>query len=106
MGVIGGGPIGCELAQTFQRLGTQVTLFDIIDHIVIKEDADAAAIVHRALLRDGVQTALGVQLQGVQSKDGEHMLTYTAADGQTATTVVDAILVAAGRAPNVQGLGL
>ncbi|PON19236.1 mercuric reductase [Candidatus Entotheonella serta] len=106
VGVIGGGPIGCELAQTFQRLGAQVTLFDIIDHILIKEDADAAAIVHRALLRDGVQTALGVQLQGVQSKDGEHMLTYTAADGQTATTVVDAILVAAGRAPNIQGLGL
>jgi len=106
IGVIGGGPIGCELAQTFQRLGSQVTLFDIIDHILIKEDVDAAAIVHRALLRDGVQTALGVQLQGIQCRDGEKVLTYIDAGGQTTTTAVDAILVAAGRAPNVQGMGL
>ncbi|ETX04905.1 MAG: mercuric reductase, partial [Candidatus Entotheonella gemina] len=106
VGVIGGGPIGCELAQTFQRLGSQVTLFDIIDHILIKEDTDAAAIVHRALLRDGVRTALGVQLQGVACQGDGKVLTYTDADGHTATTVVDAILVAAGRAPNVQGMGL
>ena len=106
VGVIGGGPIGCELAQTFQRLGSQVTLFDIIDHILIKEDADAAAIVQRALLRDGVRTALGVQLQSVSAQHGQTVLTYTEKDGQTATTEVDALLVAAGRAPNVQGLGL
>jgi pyruvate/2-oxoglutarate dehydrogenase complex dihydrolipoamide dehydrogenase (E3) component len=106
IGIIGSGPIGCELAQTFQRLGSQVTLFDILDRILTKEDADAAAIVHRALLRDGVQTALGVQLQSVQSQDGKNVLTYLDAGGQTATTVVDAILIAAGRAPNVQGMGL
>ncbi len=106
VGVIGGGPIGCELAQTFQRLGAQVTLFDIADQILIKEDTDAAAIIHQALLRDGVEIRLGIQIQGIESQGDEKVLTYTDAEGQTAKTAVDTILVSAGRAPNVEGMGL
>ncbi len=106
VGVIGGGPIGCELAQTFQRLGSQVTLFDIAEQILIKEDTDAATIIHQALLRDGVQIRLGIRLQGIESQGGEKVLTYTDAEGQTAKTAVDAILVSAGRTPNVEGMGL
>ncbi|MFL6290249.1 MAG: FAD-dependent oxidoreductase, partial [Thermoanaerobaculia bacterium] len=52
--VIGGGPIGCELAQTFARFGSQVTLLDKDGHVLVREDADAAEIVQQAMKRDGV----------------------------------------------------
>ncbi len=106
LGVIGGGPIGCELAQTFQRLGAQVTLLHRGAHLLNKEDADAAEIVQRAVLHDGVQLALGAQLRGVEKHGAAKVLQYTDAAGQACESVVDEILVAVGRAPNVEGLGL
>ena len=56
--VIGGGPIGCEMAQSFARFGTEVHLYDIADHILPREDADAAAIVQGAMQHDGVHLHL------------------------------------------------
>ena len=106
LGVIGGGPIGCELAQTFQRLGTQVTLLHRGAHLLNKEDADAAEIVQQAMLHDGVQLALEAQLHGVKQQVAAKVLQYTDADGQVGESVVDEILVAVGRTPNVAGLGL
>jgi pyruvate/2-oxoglutarate dehydrogenase complex dihydrolipoamide dehydrogenase (E3) component len=105
LAVIGGGPIGCELAQAFQRLGAQVTLFHDRDHLLDREDADAAEIVQRALVRDGVRLVLSAQLERVQRKGDEKSLTYAAAAGG-GECVVDEILVGAGRVPNVDGLGL
>jgi pyruvate/2-oxoglutarate dehydrogenase complex dihydrolipoamide dehydrogenase (E3) component len=106
LGVVGGGPIGCELAQTFQRLGTQVTLLHRGAHVLNKEDADAAAIVQQAILHDGVQLVLEAQLHTVATCGEAKVLRYTDAAGQACETSVEAILVAAGRAPNVEGLGL
>ncbi len=106
LGVIGGGPIGCELAQTFQRLGSQVTLLHRGAHFLNKEDADAAEIVQNAMLRDGVQLALTAKLQAVKTHGEEKLLHYTDAVGKVWKTAVDEILVAVGRAPNVDGLGL
>ena len=106
LGVIGGGPIGCELAQTFQRLGAQVTLLHRGAHLLNKEDADAAEIVQQAMLHDGVQLALDAQLRGVEKRGATKVLQYTDAAGQACESVVDEILVAVGRAPNVEGLGL
>jgi len=106
LGVIGGGPIGCELAQTFQRLGTQVTLLHTGAQLLNKEDADAAEIVQQAIRRDGVQLALSAKLQAVEQHGAAKTLRYTNTDGQQCDTVVDEILVAAGRAPTVEGLGL
>lgn len=106
LGVIGGGPIGCELAQTFQRLGSQVTLLHRGVHLLNKEDADAAAMVQQALLHDGVRLALEAKLLGVEQRGGDKVLQVEGADGQPCELAVDAILVAVGRAPNVDGLGL
>jgi pyruvate/2-oxoglutarate dehydrogenase complex dihydrolipoamide dehydrogenase (E3) component len=105
LGVIGGGPIGCELAQTFQRLGSQVTLLHTGSHLLNKEDADAAEIVQNAMLHDGVQALLSANLRSVDTRGEEKILHYTDADGKPDQVSVDAILVAVGRAPNVDGLG-
>jgi pyruvate/2-oxoglutarate dehydrogenase complex dihydrolipoamide dehydrogenase (E3) component len=106
LAVIGGGPIGCELAQAFQRLGAQVTLFNDTDHVLNREDPDAAAIVQESLRRDGVELVLGCRLQKV-SKDARcRRLHYTCEAGSENALEVDEILVGAGRAPNVLGLGL
>lgn len=106
LGVIGGGPIGCELAQTFQRLGSQVTLLHRGPHLLNKEDDDAAEIVRTAMLRDGVQLGLTAKLQAVETQGEAKILHYTDAAGKVWKTTVDAILVAVGRLPNVEGLGL
>jgi pyruvate/2-oxoglutarate dehydrogenase complex dihydrolipoamide dehydrogenase (E3) component len=106
LGVIGGGPIGCELAQTFQRLGSQVVLFHRGAHVLKKEDADAAEIVQQALRRDGVQLLLDTSLLAVEPRGDAKGLRYRNGAGETADVTVDAILVATGRLPNVEDLGL
>jgi pyruvate/2-oxoglutarate dehydrogenase complex dihydrolipoamide dehydrogenase (E3) component len=104
--VIGGGPIGCELAQTFQRLGSQVVLVHRGAHVLKKEDADAAEIVQQALRQDGVQLLLDTTLLAVEPRDDAKVLRYRNGAGETADVTVDAILVATGRLPNVEDLGL
>jgi pyruvate/2-oxoglutarate dehydrogenase complex dihydrolipoamide dehydrogenase (E3) component len=106
LGVIGGGPIGCELAQAFQRLGSQVTLLHTGSHLLNKEDADAAEIVQDAILQDGVRLALSARLLSVDKRGAEKVLRYADAMDKTHEVTVDEILVAVGRAPNVEGLGL
>ncbi len=106
LGVIGAGPIGCELAQSFQRLGTQVTIFERSDQILTREDPDAARIVQDAFGRDGVEMVFGCQLQKVERKGEEKVIHLVCSEGTQKQVVVDEILVGAGRAPNVQGLGL
>ncbi|MDQ2665647.1 MAG: FAD-dependent oxidoreductase, partial [Gemmatimonadota bacterium] len=103
--VIGGGPIGCELAQAFARLGSQVTILDAGAQLLAREDADAAAIVERALVADGVVLRQGVKILAAHRDDDGCTLTYEM-DGRRAECHGDQILVAAGRAPNVEGLGL
>ncbi|HYB99941.1 MAG TPA: mercuric reductase [Candidatus Limnocylindrales bacterium] len=105
LAVIGGGPIGCELAQAMARLGCQVTVLDVAARLLPREDADAADIVARRLVRDGVSLALGVEISGVTRSAGGRTVRYTSARG-AGEVVVDEILVATGRAPNVEGLGL
>jgi pyruvate/2-oxoglutarate dehydrogenase complex dihydrolipoamide dehydrogenase (E3) component len=99
LGVIGGGPIGCELAQAFQRLGSEVILVHRGAYVLNKEDADAAEIVQQALRRDGVQLILAATLLAVERRGGEKILRYRKGAGQTSEVAVDAILVAAGRLP-------
>lgn len=107
--VIGAGPIGCELAQSFARFGSQVTVFDQVPQVLPREDVDAAAIVRRHLEQDGVQFALGVTIERCSQAGGEIRLHYVRnLDRQVAYASVagDAILVAAGRAPNIETLNL
>ncbi len=105
LAVIGAGPIGCELAQAFRRLGSQVSLLEVESHVLIREDADAAALVQNALLRDGVELVLGAAIRNVERK-GDEKIIHVTCGGAHGEIVVDEILVSAGRAPNVEGLGL
>jgi pyruvate/2-oxoglutarate dehydrogenase complex dihydrolipoamide dehydrogenase (E3) component len=103
--VLGGGPIGCELAQAFQRLGSQVTLLQRHTRLLPHDDEAAAAIVQAALLLAGVQVVPEATVQQVERTDTGKRLTYLHA-GKTSSVEADAILVATGRQPNVLGLGL
>lgn len=105
LAVIGGGPIGCELAQALQRLGTQVTLFHRHSHLLNKEDPEAAAIVQQSLVQDGVEIITDAQLERVELTTMGKQITYQTPAGQK-TLTVDEILVGAGRSPNVSGMGL
>ena len=104
--VIGGGPIGCELAQTFRRLGSTVTLIHTGDHVLNREDADAAHLVQESMLRDGVELALSASLFAVELKDADKVLRYKDGSGNDREVAVDTIIVSAGRRANVDGFGL
>jgi pyruvate/2-oxoglutarate dehydrogenase complex dihydrolipoamide dehydrogenase (E3) component len=108
LAVIGGGPIGCELAQAFARFGAHVTVVQTGDRLLGREDADAAGHVRVALERDGVRFAMGVRVAKVERGANGKILQLAAgaAAGGTESLEVDEILVAVGRAPNVEGLGL
>ena len=105
LGVIGGGPIGSELAQTFARFGSQVTQFEKADHILSREDADAASVVQQSLIRDGVQLRLSSSVKELR-QDGTEKAIVFEVDGVTREERFDEILISIGRQPNVEGLNL
>jgi len=106
LAVIGGGPIGCELAQAFARFGAEVSLLETEPRLLAREDDDAAGRVQQALVRDGVRLLLASTVKRVErAASGERRVEVEGATGSV-TLVADAILVAVGRAPNVEGLGL
>ncbi len=105
LGVIGGGPIGCEMAQAFQRFGSQVSVFQCHPQILDREDAKAGRRVQDAFRREGIQLFLDSSVFRVESRAGEKQV-HLECNGQTRQVAVDEVLVAAGRAPNVEGLGL
>jgi len=105
LAVIGGGPIGCELAQAFRRLGSEVTLFHTAGHILNREDAAAAEILQRVFVDDGIRLVLEAKLERVdRTREGKVLHARTSRG--PVQIAVDEILVGAGRAPNVDGLGL
>lgn len=105
LAVIGGGPIGCELAQAFQRFGCQVVLLHSGTHLLNKEDPAASEIIQTTLSSEGVQLVLNCQIERVETTaDGKTI--YYQQQGKSESIVVDEILVSAGRTPNVAGLNL
>lgn len=100
--VIGAGPIGCELAQAFRRLGSEVVLVDRGDRILPKDDPDAAEVVRAQLVRDGIELVLGAKLVRVESGP---VVVVDRGQGEE-RLVAERILVATGRAPNIASLGL
>lgn len=104
--VLGAGPIGCEMAQAFARLGSRVVLIENSRGILPREDPDAARLVAEALRRDGVEIRCATELWAVcRSRGGEKRLALDC-EGKASEVTADAILVAAGRRPNVEGLDL
>jgi pyruvate/2-oxoglutarate dehydrogenase complex dihydrolipoamide dehydrogenase (E3) component len=103
LGVIGAGPIGCELAQAFARLGTAVTLVDQASQVLPQEDPDAAAVVARRIAADGVRIELTANVAAVR-KAGDGVVVRMEGGGRE--FACDQLLVAVGRAPNVERLDL
>lgn len=105
LAVIGAGPIGCEMAQSFARFGSRVTLLDMASHVLVREDGDAACVVQDALVRDGVHLEVDASIQRVSTRDGARVIHFER-DGESHEAVADEILVAVGRKPNLEGLDL
>jgi len=106
LAIVGGGPIGSELAQAFSRFGTAVRLFDLAPRLLGKDDPDAAAIVARRLQDERVVLTLGARLLRCEpGPGGSGVLIFDQGAGEERHDF-DAILMATGRRPNVEGLGL
>jgi pyruvate/2-oxoglutarate dehydrogenase complex dihydrolipoamide dehydrogenase (E3) component len=105
LAVVGGGPIGCELAQTFARLGTEVTIIEMAEQFLQREDRDAAEVLKSSIERDGVSVLLSTTLQRVEATSDGKVLVLENSEGSRRLTV-DEILVGVGRTPNVEGLDL
>jgi pyruvate/2-oxoglutarate dehydrogenase complex dihydrolipoamide dehydrogenase (E3) component len=104
-GVIGAGPIGCEMAQTFAQLGAETFLVEAEHGILPREDRDAARVVETALLRDGVKLLCCGQQLRVEAHQGRPRLRVES-HGTAYDQPLDALLVAVGRKPNLEGLQL
>ena len=103
--IIGAGPIGCELAQAFARFGSEATLLTDGAEILPREDRDAARIVRKRMEQDGVGIVIGARIQRAAKNGNEKILTATIEEVTTELRC-DAILVAVGRTPNLEGLDL
>ena len=106
--VLGGGPIGLEIAQAFGRLGSQVVIVEFMDQILGPEDADMADILKARLETEGVEIHTATKAVRAQMRGSAIALTVAPAggDGETTTIEGDAIFIATGRKPNIDGLGL
>ncbi len=105
LAIIGAGPIGAEMAQAFARFGTEVTLFDMLPTIAGLQDPDMLEIITNAFMREDVDLRLESRVQQVAQVDGAKQVTFEHL-GQIGTIEVDEILLAAGRRPHIDGLGL
>jgi pyruvate/2-oxoglutarate dehydrogenase complex dihydrolipoamide dehydrogenase (E3) component/uncharacterized membrane protein YdjX (TVP38/TMEM64 family) len=101
--VLGGGPVGCELAQCFVRLGSRVTLVEALPQLLGREDADVADMLAQALRADGVDLRLGQRAVAVEAAD---KVLAIEGEGQQSRLPFDALLLALGREPRLAGLGL
>ncbi len=105
LAIIGAGPIGLEMAQSFARFGSHVTVLNADARAMPRDDADAARVVEASLTRDGVVFHHDVTITQV-AREGNVTTLQATHDGQRIALAVDALLVAAGRTPNTDSLGL
>jgi pyruvate/2-oxoglutarate dehydrogenase complex dihydrolipoamide dehydrogenase (E3) component/uncharacterized membrane protein YdjX (TVP38/TMEM64 family) len=103
--VLGGGPIGCELAQSFARLGSQVTQVEMLPRIMIREDVEVSQLAREALEHDGVKVLTGHKALRCE-KEGERKFIVVEAAGQTQRIEFDVLLCAVGRVARLKGFGL
>jgi pyruvate/2-oxoglutarate dehydrogenase complex dihydrolipoamide dehydrogenase (E3) component len=103
--VLGGGPIGCELAQAFVRFGSRVTQVEMLPRLLIREDPEVSEIIARRFRDEGVDLRLEHQAKRIVVENGEKIL-IAEHQGQEIRIVFDRILVAVGRVANTKGYGL
>lgn len=104
--VLGGGAIGCEMAQAFARLGAQVTVIELLDRLLVREEPETSQVIHEALVADGVRVLTGAKVTQVRQEGDAKVVSGMLSDGLPFTTQGAALLVAVGRAPNTEALGL
>lgn len=104
--VLGAGPIGCELAQSFARLGAEVTIVDQAERLMSREDADVSALVEQTFRAAGIRILTACQVQGFGSDAEGDFATVKTGDGHDLRLDFDKVLLALGRKPNVEGFGL
>jgi pyruvate/2-oxoglutarate dehydrogenase complex dihydrolipoamide dehydrogenase (E3) component len=103
--VLGGGPIGCELAQAFARLGSKVTQVEMAPRLMLREDTEVSEVARGALERDGVEVLTGHQALRCE-RDGDQKFIVVAHQGVERRIAFDALLCAVGRVARLQGYGL
>ncbi|MEO9230353.1 MAG: mercuric reductase [Devosia sp.] len=105
LAVIGGGPLGCEMAQAFCRLGSHVTIVQNDPKFLPREERDAAEILSRSMARDGVEIRLNTTVVGARRDGGDKVL-ETVSNEVNGDIQVDEVLLSVGRVPNVKELSL
>jgi pyruvate/2-oxoglutarate dehydrogenase complex dihydrolipoamide dehydrogenase (E3) component/uncharacterized membrane protein YdjX (TVP38/TMEM64 family) len=103
--VLGGGPIGCELAQAFARLGSQVTQVEMAERLMVREDADVSELVAARFRAEGIQVLTGHKAERFVVEGGEKLLVASHAGGELKIPF-DELLCAVGRVANTTGYGL
>ena len=104
--VLGGGPIGCEMTQAFQRLGSEVTQVEQAPHLLMREDADVIELIQARFAEEGIRVLTGHRAERVETDGDGKRLVCTGPEGDETAVAFDQLLVAVGRAPNTAGLGL
>ena len=104
--VMGGGPIGTEIGQSFARLGSKVTIVSSTPHLCPKEDADVVAVLAKRLRAEGIEILDEARATKVEIAGGKKVVTVRRKDGAESVVAADEILVATGRQPNLEGLNL
>jgi pyruvate/2-oxoglutarate dehydrogenase complex dihydrolipoamide dehydrogenase (E3) component len=99
--VIGGGAIGCELAQAFARFGSEVTVLEVADRLLATEEPEACEVISRVFDADGIRVEAGITIKRVAHEGGRFLVSTDRGELEAAQ-----LLVAAGRRPNLQGIGL
>jgi dihydrolipoamide dehydrogenase len=106
LAVVGAGAVGMEFADVYASFGARVTVIEALDRVLPNEDAEAAAVVERAFRKRGIEVLTGTRLSGATVGSGGVVLQATATDGAARTVEAERVLVAIGRAPLVDDVGL
>jgi dihydrolipoamide dehydrogenase len=104
--VLGGGAVGVEFASVFKRFSADVTIIEMLDRLVPIEDEETSAELQRAFRRRGIASLVGARFESAKVNEGGVEVTYTGADGKRGTISAETLLVAVGRRPYTDGLGL
>jgi dihydrolipoamide dehydrogenase len=104
--VLGGGVIGVEFASILAHWGVEVTVVEMLERLIPMEDADASKELERAFKKRGITMHLGARATGVEATGDHARVSFEAGDGTAGSVDVDVVLVATGRGPSVEGIGL
>jgi dihydrolipoamide dehydrogenase len=105
LAIIGAGPVGVEMAQALQRLGTRVSVMDIMDRILIKDDPEFSGILKEQLEKEGVEFNLGTRVSKLKKSNGKILIEHNR-DDEISRSTSDALLIATGRKANIETLDL